>query len=49
MLNLLFALVISGGLALALSLAYLAFCMFLYVVYRLDGGKNGFISYLNKM
>ena len=49
MYELLFALLLAGGASLLLALAYLVFCMFLYMLYRLDGGKMGLISYLNKM
>ena len=49
MFDLLFALLLAGGASLLLALAYLVFCMFLYIVYRLDGGKLGLLAYLNKM
>lgn len=49
MFDLLFAPLLAGGLSLALALLYMVFCLFLYAVYKMDGGKMGLISYLNKM
>ena len=49
MYDLLFALMLAGGFTLFLCASYLVFCMFLYVIYRLDGGKMGLFKYLNRM
>lgn len=49
MFDLLFVLMLAGGFSLFLGLSYLVFCVFLYFIYRLDGGKMGLVSYLNKM
>lgn len=48
MYDLLFALIIGGGFALGLAATYLVFYLFLYMIYRIDGGKMGLWKYLNK-
>ena len=45
----LFFLLAAGAGALALGLAFLAWELFLYTVYRLTGGRLDIISYLEKM
>jgi hypothetical protein len=49
MFDILFALLLASGFSLLLAGSYLVFCLLLYVVYRLDGGKMGLFKYLNKM
>jgi hypothetical protein len=49
MFDLLFALLLAGGFSLALGLAYLLFCLVLFIVYKATGGRLDLISYLEKM
>jgi hypothetical protein len=49
MYDLLFALLIAGGFSLALALAYLLFCLALYIVNKLSGGRFDLISFLEKL
>ncbi len=48
MYDLLFALLCAGAFSLFLSAAWIVFTIFLYIVYKLDGGRLGLISYLKK-
>ena len=47
--DMLFFLILAGAAALALGLAFLLFDIFLYVVYKLTGGRLDLISYLEKL
>ena len=49
MYDLMFALLIAGGFSLALGLAYLVFCLLLFFLYKVSGGRLDLISYLEKM
>ena len=49
MYELLFALILAGGCSLALALAYLLFCLVLFIVYKATGGRLDLISYLEKL
>ena len=45
----LFFLIMAGAGALALGLAFLAWELFLFIVYKLTGGRLDIVSYLEKM
>ena len=47
--DMLFFLILAGAAALALGLAFLLFDIFLYIVYKLTGGRLDLISYLEKL
>ena len=47
--DLLFFLLCAGAGALALGLAFLLWELFLFIVYKLTGGRLDIISYLEKM
>lgn len=49
MVNLLFFLILSGGAALALTIAYTLFEIFLFLLYKHDGGQLDLISYIKKL
>ena len=49
MYDLIFALLMAGGLSLALALAYMLFCLALFFLYKMDGGRLGLISYFKKL
>ena len=48
MYDLLFALICAGAFSLALAAAWVMFTGFLYIIYKLDGGRLDLISYLKK-
>ena len=47
--DLLFFLLLSGGGALALAAAYGLFELFIFITYKLSGGRLDLISYINKL
>lgn len=47
--EMLFFLILSGAGAVAFSLAYLLFEIMLFIIYKLDGGRLGLISYFKKL
>ena len=47
--DLLFFLLLSGGGALALAAAYMLFELFIFIAYKLSGGRLDLISYINKL
>ena len=47
--DILFFMLMAGAGALALGLAFLAFELSLFIIYRLTGGRLDLISYLEKM
>ena len=49
MYELLFALLLAGGCSLTLALAYLLFCLALWIINKLSGGRLDLISYLEKL
>ncbi len=49
MYDLLFGLLISTAAAFAFALAYMAFELLLFIVYKLDGGRMGLVSYFKKL
>lgn len=48
MYEMLFTLLIAGAASLLLALAGVLFELFLFLIYKLDGGRLGLISYLKK-
>ena len=49
MYEILYMLILSGGLALFLALGGVLFEIFLFIIYKLDGGRLDLISYLKKL
>ena len=49
MYELLFALILAGGFSLALALAYLLFCLGLWSLNKLSGGRLDLISFLENL
>lgn len=49
MYDLIFALLIFGAAGLALYAALMAFEIFLFIIYKLDGGRLGLISYFKQL
>ena len=47
--DMLFFLILAGAAGMALGLAFLLFDIFLYIVYKLTGGRLDLISYLEKL
>ena len=47
--DMLFFLILSGAGAAALALSYLIFELFLFFLYKHDGGRLGLISYFKKL
>jgi hypothetical protein len=47
--DLLLFLIISGGGALALAAAYLAFEILLFALYKISGGRRNIISYFRRL
>ena len=47
--DLLFFLILSGGGAFALAAAYIVFELFLFLLYKHDGGRLDLISYIKKL
>ena len=47
--EILFFLLLSGAGALALAAAYIIFELFIYTLYKLDGGRLDLITYIKKL
>ncbi len=47
--DMLFFLILSGAGAVALALAYLIFELFLFFLYKHDGGRMDLVSYFKKL
>ena len=47
--DMLFFLLLAGAGAVAFSLAYLLFEILLFIIYKLDGGRLGLVSYFKKL
>ena len=49
MFEFIFSFGVVGFFCLALSVGYIVYTFFLYIVYKLDGGKMGLIKYFKNM